>query len=265
MFCVPALAFATCSPDQLQQRNREALSVPFYVYGSLASASTLKMTSEKSDEVVKEAVKEDEEKEEALDENTTRKRSSEAVDNDDPKRVRSDVLDKAVELGFKAGDRIEVEWEIGTDENVTTRWWGGTLLEHDGRTAEGVAIRVIEYDPFPEGGFPERSKEDVVFVAQYILLDPVTGDELHFRRDGEEATVTFSDEDLDTMLMNVFHKHGDAFRKLSAAQQANVADVIVQGKERLLAAITSRWEAQPGKVITSEEVPEIMEQAFRDM
>jgi hypothetical protein len=223
------------------------------------------MASEKSGGTAKKVVTEDDKKKEALGDNTIRKRSCESTDVEDPKRVCSNVMDRAVELGLKEGDRIEVEWEVGTDGNATNRWWGGTLLKHDGRTADDVAIRVIEYDPYPEGGFPEKSQEDVMFAAPYILLDPSTGEELHFRREGEEAAVTFNEEDLDVMLMNVFQKHGPAFSKLSAAQQANTADIIAQGKERLLAAITSRWQAQPGKVITSEEVPEILEQAFRDM
>jgi hypothetical protein len=225
------------------------------------------MASEKSDDAVKKAVMEDNKKKEALDENTSRKRSCESTDNEDPKRVCSNVTvtDRAVEFGFKEGDCIEVEWEVGTDDNVAKRWWRGTLLKHDGRTADEVAIRVIEYDPYPDGGFPEKTQEDVIFVAPYILLDPSTWEELNFRREGEEAAVTFNDEDLNVMLMNVFQKHGDAFSKLSAAQQATMADIIAQGKERLLAAITRRWQEQPGKVITSEEVPEIMEQAFRDM
>jgi hypothetical protein len=223
------------------------------------------MASETSGDVVKKAVAGDDKKKETLEENASRKRSCGSTDSEDSKRVCSNVMDRAVELGFKEGGRIEVEWEVGTDDNVTKRWWGGTLMKHDGRTADDVAIRVIEYDPYPDGGFPEKSQEDVMFAAPYILLDPSTGEELHFRREGEEAAVTFNDEDLDVMLMNVFEKHGKAFSKLSAAQQANTADIIAQGKERLLAAITSRWQAQPGKVITSEEVPEILEQAFRDM
>jgi hypothetical protein len=201
-------------------------------------------------------------------ESNERKRPGEDArdDNADSKRARSEeVVDKAVELGFKAGDRLEVEWEVGEDNDKKTRYWGATLLEHDGRTKEGFAIRVIDYDPYPEGGFPERSKEDVVFIAQYLMIDPETGDQLHFRREGADAIVDFREEDLNEMLAKTLSKKSEAWNKLSAAQQAQVADMISTGKERLLDAIKSRWEQHPGKVITAEEVPDILEQAFQGM
>ena len=74
------------------------------------------------------------------------KRSASKVDKEDETELSSseakrskkpaEVLDFALTMGIKAGDRLEVEWEIGDaegkEEDVTTRWWGATLLEHDG-------------------------------------------------------------------------------------------------------------------------------------
>ena len=201
-------------------------------------------------------------------ETNDRKRSCEesSDDNADAKRSRAEeIIDKAVELGFKAGDRLEVEWEVGPENEKTLRYWGATLLEHDGRTKEGFAIRVLEYDPYPEGGFPERSQEDVVFIAQYLMIDPETGDQLNFRREGAESVVDFREEDLNEMLANTLTKKSEAWNKLTPAQQAQVAEMISTGKERLLDAIKSRCEEQPGKIITAEEVPGILEQAFQGM
>lgn len=69
-----------------------------------------------------------------------------------------------------------------TPESITqTRWWGGTLLHSDGRMHtlddQGsndmvqVPIRVIDYDPYIEGGFPDRSLEDVCFLTDHSLLN----------------------------------------------------------------------------------------------
>ena len=233
------------------------------------------MSSTDNDKATKEAVTEKPEEEAPPKEHEkapkegeiTRKRSSSSsTENalDDAKRVRTDFVDMAVKMGFKAGDRLEVEWEVG-EENVTKRWWGGVLLEHDGRIAEGFAIRVIDYDPFPEGGFPERSQEDVIFVTQNALLDADSGEELLFRREGEDMTVAVGEDDLNDMMMNVLSKNGEAWSKLTAAQQATVAGIVAIGKERLLDAVKKRWEEQPNKPISCEEIPGIMQEAFGDM
>lgn len=174
-----------------------------------------------------------------------------------------EFVDKAAELGFKAGDRLEVEWAVGDSE--TKHHWGATLLEHDGRTKEGFALRTLDYDPYPEGGFLERSKEDVVFITQYLLISPETGHQLNFKREGEDEMVDFNEDVLNEMLANSLQKNKAAWSKLDAAQQAQMGEMIRNGKERLLNAITRRWEEKPGAAITTEEVPGILEQAFEGM
>lgn len=64
-----------------------------------------------------------------------------------PKRTKTDdkqPLDLAVMFGLKEGDRLEVEWEIDhEDGKKEVHWWGATLLKHDGRTEDTVAIRQV--------------------------------------------------------------------------------------------------------------------------
>jgi hypothetical protein len=80
--------------------------------------------------------------------------------------------------------------------------------------------------------------------------------------EGEEPVVGFCEEDLNQMLANTLDKNSETWKKLSAAQQAHLGDVISRGKEQLLQAMKNRWEANPGKAISSEEVPELMAKAF---
>jgi hypothetical protein len=218
-------------------------------------------------------------------ERSERKRSAVAKNNDgDSDHNRSnkipklETVDLAISLGFKAGDRIEVEWEVADDEDtgvLNTRWWGSTLKAHDGRTtSEGLAIRVLDYDPYPEGGFPERSLEEVVFATPNVLVHPDALeqqsddiDELHFRREGEEETVTMNNESLrchlNELLVDIMKEKTitSAFRNMDAAQQAQFAEVVANGKEKLIDAIQTQWD-QTRKVLTPEDIPGIMEQAF---
>lgn len=201
--------------------------------------------------------------EESTNENSETKRACTGMkkESGDSNEEAETIVNKADELGYKAGDRFEVEWEVGE----TTRHWGATLLEYEGRTKEGYAIHTLEYDAYPEGGFNEKSTEDVVFITSYLLLDPSNADTLKYRREGEDDVVDFDEDALNDMLAKVLEKKGEQWKKLSPAQQAAVGGIIATGKERLLEAINRRWEEKPGTVITSDEVPAILEQAFQGM
>lgn len=199
----------------------------------------------------------------------TRKRSPNnepTIETQEKKRVRKEeteeeIIDKAAELGFKAGDKLVVEWEVGEEPNVVKHDWPATLMEWDGRTKEGFAIRMLDYDPFlPD--FPERSQEEAVFVTKNVMIRPSDGVQMDFHREGEDPIIEFREEDLDLMVANTLSKKSDMWKKLSPAQQAHLGDVINRGKESLLETIHTRWEENPGKVISAEEVPEIMKQAF---
>jgi hypothetical protein len=165
------------------------------------------------------------------------------------KRSRSDreeVLDLTLAIGLKPGDRLEVEWEIGDESDskpTETRWWGATLLEHDGRTEDTVAVRVIDYDPYPEGGFSERSLEDVIFLQPDTLVDLETHEEMRFRREGEGEEIWFNrsqlEEVVNATLTNAMQKNSQAWKVLNSAQQATVASTVASKKEKLLDLLTS--------------------------
>ena len=94
-------------------------------------------------------------------------------------------FDTAVVIGYKAGDQLEVQWELEVDEedeesgdvkvkNVT-KWWKATLLPYDtknGKVVDGVAVRTLRYEAMPEFGFEEESDEDVMFLSFNTLVTP---------------------------------------------------------------------------------------------
>jgi hypothetical protein len=200
---------------------------------------------------------------------------------DEDREVEGEVLDLATTLGLKVGDRFEVEWEITQDdseesgddaaaaadtnadtkeETVTTRWWGATLLEHNGRTEDSVAVRVLDYDPYPEGGFPEHSPEEVIFLGRDILIDPNTHEEMHYRREGDDDSSAVYlgregvEEVVNESLANAMQKNSKSWNGLSRAQQASIADIIAQKKEKLLELLLS----QPNGVVTTSEMHAII-------
>lgn len=192
-----------------------------------------------------------------------------------PQEENEEVLDLAETMGFKPGDRLEVLWQVGEDnsdhdetnddKNVLTHWWGATLLEHDGRTEDSVAIRVLDYDPFPEGGYPDRSLEDVVFINKDAIVDFETQGELTFRREGEEQPDIYLgqsqiEEVVNATLMNAFHKNSAAWNKLDRAQQARIADIIATKKEKLLNLLLNH----EGCVVTSADMKSILARAMTE-
>jgi hypothetical protein len=203
--------------------------------------------------------------------------------HEDDKQEEGEVLDLAVTLGLKVGDRFEVEWEITQDdseesddaaaaaagagadgdakeETVTTRWWGATLLEHDGRTEDSVAVRVLDYDPYPEGGFPEHSPEEVIFLGRDTLIDPNTHEEMHYRHEGDDDSSAVYlgregvEEVVNETLANAMQKNSKSWNGLSRAQQASIADIIAQKKEKLLELLLG----QPNGVVTTSEMHAII-------
>jgi hypothetical protein len=226
----------------------------------------------------------------------------------------TETIDIAETLGLKTGDRIEVQWEIhndvvveeGDDDNskkiaattdknndtgnenkdkdneddgdvtVTVHWWKATVLEHDGRTTDSVAIRSLLYDARPDLGFPEISKEDVVFMGRDVLVpanevdsadwenDPDAVSRMSFRRVNDDEEITFYNDDdleeqLNSVLMGAFNKNQQQWRNIPASQQAVIAEMIKKKKEQLKKVIK---EEAKHKVITSETIKEILARAF---
>lgn len=178
-----------------------------------------------------------------------------AVDNNRP-------LDLATTLGYKPGDRFEVKWFIETAEGTdTTHWWGCTLLPADDtRTKDGVAIRTLEYDPYVEGGFPEKSLEDAIFIGPAVMANPETCEELPYRLEGgdDTAAVWYSRNDVEGIvnatLEQAMAKNSKAWSKMTAAQQTVIAGVVADKKEKLLDLLLSH----PNAVITSEDMKSIL-------
>lgn len=100
----------------------------------------------------------------------------------------------------------------------------------------------------------------VVFIPSRLHLS-YTNSSLPFI----DKVVEFQEDHLNDMLANALSKNSAAWSKLDPAQQAQMGSIIARGKERLLEAITNRWQEKPGVVITSEEIPELLEKAFQGM
>jgi hypothetical protein len=182
-------------------------------------------------------------------------------------------LDTARTLGFQAGDRIEVRWELSNEDtnpgSTESRWWGATLLEHDGRTTDdGVAIRLLDYDPCEEWGYPERSIESVIFGNEFFLINPETMDQLFYRKEGEEAVVGLDEDDLrdelNDMLMGILEKHKTLWQGLDAAKQAQIGELMANGKEAIISTIRNRF-VQEGKPIAAADIPSILQEAFAEL
>ena len=187
-----------------------------------------------------------------------------------PKTSEEEALDLAITLGYKPGDRIEVQWEIENDGETTVKWWGATLLPFDGRTTDSVAIRTLHYDACPEMGFPEPSDEDVIFLGDDLLVSPDSTTELHYRREGssgdndnEEHDHVYCmneqdmEEQLNAILMGALAKSQSKWATLTPAQQAVIAENIKNKKEQLMTVLKSKKE-----VITSASIKDILRETF---
>eukprot|EP00980_Cylindrotheca_fusiformis_P006474 scaffold1377_cov126-Cylindrotheca_fusiformis.AAC.19 len=183
-------------------------------------------------------------------------------DNNPAKRARKDdppPLDLAVTLGYKEGDRLEVQWEIENDKGeVEVHWWGATLLEFDGRTEDSVAIRQLLYDAYRDF---EPSKEDVIFIGYDELASPDSQNQMKFRREDREEVLWYNEGDLEEtlngILMGAMTKNQSTWKTLPPAQQAAIAEKIAMKKEKLMAAL----KAHDG-VITSDTIQGLMRSAL---
>ncbi|GFH52783.1 hypothetical protein CTEN210_09259 [Chaetoceros tenuissimus] len=147
--------------------------------------------------------------------------------------------DVAQDMKLDSGTRLEVQWELHSDQDNTTtiRWWGGTLLPHDGRTYTfddesgdkvTVPIRVIDYDPFEEGGFMDRSLEDVAFLTDHTLQNMASNSSSYWRleKDNWEPSV-----DIDDYSKKMLKDHDTKLRLSEVVSQSVVAG---ESKETLV-------------------------------
>jgi len=153
----------------------------------------------------------------------------------------------------------------GEEQEEESRWWGATLLEHDGRTIDSVAIRTLDYDPYPDGGFPDRSLDDVIFIGPDTLVNhPSHDQELSFRIVDAEATISLRhDEVADVVndaIMQALRKNARGWGSLTAAQQAVVAEQVATKKQKLIDLLQSQDKA----VVTASDMQEILAQTMQD-
>ena len=243
------------------------------------------------------------------------------------------ILDVCASIGLKAGDRVEVKWEVHFEEDEQgeggvganpragrtevdgsappplrseSRWWGASLLPYDGRTrsledgdsgdSARAPLRLLNYDPYPPGGFDDRSEEEAVFLSDHVVMLQ-SGDRAHWRKEGdpwepstEEADLNEEGEHrvdrdadadgagnvtidcpggeegvravLDAVLQSALGKTGDRMKMMSASQKALIAERIAKTKERLLVKLLEHAEGEgdgsAGKVITPELVRRCM-------
>jgi hypothetical protein len=238
--------------------------------------------------VVKKRSKFDEEEDCHDDDGTNQKRLKQQEEEE------VEVLDIAEKLHLKAGDRIEVLWQIGgggsvdnddddgNEESVAVvvdHWWGATLLPFDGQTTEdSVAIRVLEYDALPEHGFPDKSKEDVIFMGSDMLIDPDSQNELQYRMvavdnddEGSSAIISLTENDIEGLVNAVLEKAmakvSGKFTNLPRSQQANFADLIAKKKEKLvglLVAQSRKTTESTGKPLSARDMQELLAKAVAD-
>jgi len=223
----------------------------------------------------------------------------------------TEILDLAETLGLKAGTEIEVQWEIhnvnkndakpqsstttsssgsttepfnsneNNNNNITLHWWKAKLLPHDGRTTDSVSIRTLHYEARPDLGFPEPSKEDVVFLGRDVLVtstnsnasewdsDPDSVNQMPYRRVDASASdeVFFYNEDqleeqLNTLLMGAFSRNQQAWNALPAAQKAVIAEQINKKKKELAKILREKAKENNNQIITPEAIQEILAKAF---
>lgn len=208
---------------------------------------------------------------------STTKRSSPENSNESTtakesvKRPRSEVLDLANVFGLKAGDRLEVEWQIGDDDagdQSESHWWGATLQEHDGRVEDGVAIRVLDYDAYPEKGFPDRSQEDVIFLQPDMLVNLKDHSEMHYRREGDDDdAILVGRQDVEatvnSIIDNAVQKNSRLWNNMTPAQQAFVAGHVAAKKEKLVELLEDHLDNVSG-VVTQTDVQSILAKAMAD-
>ena len=214
------------------------------------------------------ASKEDDDDDDTKEPPAKRSRGEEETKENEEEEAPTEVVDLAVQLGIKDGDRLEVEWEIvETDENgrenMVTRWWGCQLQPWDGKVEDSVAVRILKYDAYPQGGFPEPTGEPVIFLSHEIIVS-ADGSlaEFRFRLEG---VVQFNNEEetreaVNTILMDAMKKHSGTWSALTPAQQRNIADGIAQKKEQLIEAIQN-YDKSP--VIGAEDMKEILSGLMR--
>lgn len=157
-----------------------------------------------------------------------------------------------------------------------------------------VPLRVLLYDSYPEGGYPDKSTAEVAFVSDHLVFDLGIGATCCWRKHGDaweptqtdltEATASaeaasstsnwsgnvFFDGSRESMTTIIDSVIGRAFigvsqqySKLTAAQQRVVASAVGDAKVKFVDQMMA--ECSETKVITPAHVKRCMEVVKREL
>jgi hypothetical protein len=199
----------------------------------------------------------------------------------DTPQNKQNFVDIAKELKLEEGTLIQVRWEISIGDKEEVKWWSGILLPqierqthtlHDDDDEVVVPIRQIDYEPYIEGGFPDRSVENVCFLSDHSILNLSDDARAFWRKEGDDWEPSNEDEDelkllsgdykpeantasddddvsisssspedalhmiLNSVLQTALQKTGvmDRMEKLPQSQQGMIAERIAKAKEKLM-------------------------------
>jgi hypothetical protein len=232
----------------------------------------------------------------------------------DTSQNRTSFVDIAQELKLAEGTRVQVRWEISIGDKEEIKWWSGILLPqnegqthtlHDDDDEVVVPVRQIDYDPYIEGGFPERSVEHVCFLSDHSILNMSDDARAFWRKEGDDWEPSNEDEDernlfngdygteadvasdddvsvsssspedalhmiLNSVLQTALKKTGvmDRMEKLPQSQQGIIAERIAKAKEKLMNKLLEQSMIGDGgleRVITKEHVLQCMQELQDDL
>lgn len=219
------------------------------------------------------------------------------------------------------GSRLAVHWDIHDDTTTVgqvtiSHWWKATLLPHDGRrvivsssssnnninnnknNTTSIAIRVLEYDALPELGYPETSREEVIFVSSSLLINYHHNDASSEEEEPEEeeieleykilshdtddsdnvglAAVSAADtttivccsdleiEDLvNNTIVSALGKALPKFQEMPASMQAIFAENIALKKEKLVTLL--RQHMRTKSIVSENDMKLLLAQTMSDV
>ncbi|GMI04509.1 hypothetical protein TrVE_jg11780 [Triparma verrucosa] len=124
----------------------------------------------------------------------------------------TDIIDIPKILGLKDGEKISVMWELeqGPGLELKRHWWPATLLPWDGRVhtmideetndSQTVPLRLINYEPSVELGYPDETLSECAFLGDHLVYDLGEDNTTMFRLEGEvwePSDVDLTEADVD--------------------------------------------------------------------
>lgn len=143
---------------------------------------------------------------------------------------KAEIVDYTRSLQLVPGSRLKVRWTLENEGGeCMEHWWGATMMEHDGRLHDGAAIHSLEYDAYPEGGFIEKTEDDVIFSACDTLVRFPSKEKLNFK--------VLADDGLDIQHVTAGEMRGILNERLASALD-EVAGQLDEDHPRRLAIVS---------------------------